>query len=307
MTKTSSSPSPDGSPPARRAESPRRRRPSHHRSALARPLVATFLGLALLVTPSLAGAQTLEDELDTTRSRLESTRGEIDATTAALSEVRDRIVAIDERLADADRRLVELEAELADLETEAEVLVEEMLELQEQVEVARGRITSRARRLYMHGGTAPVLAIFEATTTDMAVDKANTVARVAETDRAEAESAEAAQRALDLVVDELARKQGLMGVRSQEAAEVRDAIEADLDEAQGLRDGLADRADDLTGDASALEAEIGTISQRIEERDERRRQRELEEQRRREAEAQRQAELAAQREAEAEAARQAAA
>lgn len=230
--------------------------------------------VAALLVPHGASGQTLEEERDEAESSLARTRDDLDLATARLDELRDEISRVEERLDEAQARLTLVSDEVARVEGEVASITREILSLNEAVRNARGRITTRARTLYMEGSVnTPLLAMLEGQTVEEALDRATLAGHLADSDRLTAESARADRTRFAQLQEQLkAREQVLEDVRA-EAAAAEEAVAAELDRAQELRDELASRRGELAGRRDELADEIDRIDRAIAQRERRERER----------------------------------
>jgi len=213
-------------------------------------VLALLVGLLTAATPARA------QDIDDLKSEKAETASSIDAATADLDAVRDRIADLTAEVETAAVRLELLDDEILSLQAQVDDAQAEMFALQERIDQGKAAMADRARSIYMNGQASPVMELLTGDDVDTAMDRASLVNLLTKDDQLAVESAAADQANIDAAVEQVHLVQAELVDRQEQAAEVKTQMDADLAQAQDLRDGLEARIDDLGAREAELAAEI---------------------------------------------------
>ena len=211
---------------------------------------------ALVVTPAPAGAQDLDEQVAELESEQERTSEQLHVATAQLDDIRDRIEALTTNLDVAGVQLGLLEDEIATLEDRAAEAQAEMFDLQARIDNGEQAMADRARSIYMHGQSTPVMELLAGNDVDTAIDRAAMVNLLSKQDQVRVEAASADRANIDAAVEEVHLVQGELVDRRQQALDLQAQMEAGLAEASTLQAEVESRVATLDAREAGLAAEI---------------------------------------------------
>lgn len=218
---------------------------------------------ALVTTPAPASAQDLDEQVVELESEQERTSDQLDVATAELDDIRDRIEVLTTNLDVAGGQLGLLEDEIATLEDRAAEAQAEMFDLQARIDNGEQAMADRARSIYMHGQSTPVMELLAGNDVDTAIDRAAMVNLLSKQDQVRVEAASADRANIDAAIEQVHLVQGELVNRRQQALDLQAQMEADLDEAATLQTGLESRVATLDAREAELAAEIDEAEQAV--------------------------------------------
>ena len=225
-------------------------------------LVATLLVVA--PAADAQDAQEFDAQVEDLEGRRDRTAERLDAATAELDEIRARIEQLAHDLDTARVRRSLLEDEIASLESQVEQAQEEMFALQSRIDAGEQAMADRARSIYMHGQSTPVMELLAGNDVDTAIDRATMVDLLSKQDQVTVEAAEADRATIDAAIQQVHLVQAELVERRQQALDLQDEMEADLAEAASLQDELESRVGRLDAREAELAAEIEDAEQAAE-------------------------------------------
>lgn len=180
------------------------------------------LTLAALLSSSAARA----DDPSTLRSEAERLRAENDSLASRSQEALLDLYSLDTRLARAEARLTRLRAQRSSLEDAEDAARENLSAARADVDEGERRLENRLHALYVQGEVDPLAVILGAESLDDALTAVDSLARLAQQDRAILDELRGARNQLRRSVRALAQRSAELRRVVSEAAAQQDALAA---------------------------------------------------------------------------------
>jgi peptidoglycan LD-endopeptidase LytH len=160
------------------------------------------------------------------------------ASAGELEEAEQQVERLEDELGDTTEAYELAWAEIETVRVELEELANRAQALEQEAEELEGRLSERARTVFMHGSMAELHTVFSAEGPERAVERAGMVSALQRRQTASLEEAVAVRRSLD-------QTEQLLADRSQRLAELERRLEQQAEQLQTQLASARETADDI--------------------------------------------------------------